>query len=52
MHARFEADLAGLPVKAARLTHPEHVIAHRTEALADLTAETTEAARRRLRASD
>jgi nicotinate phosphoribosyltransferase len=52
MHARFEADLAALPVKAARLTHPEHVVAHRTEALAALTAETTEAAWRRLRASD
>ena len=38
MHARFARDLAALPVKAARLTHPEHVVAHRTEALAGLTA--------------
>jgi nicotinate phosphoribosyltransferase len=52
MHARFARDLAALPVKASRLTHPEHVVAHRTEALAALTAETVEAARRRLRASD
>jgi nicotinate phosphoribosyltransferase len=52
MHRRFQRDLAALPVKAARLTHPEHVIAHRSEALAALTAETAEAARRRLRSSD
>jgi nicotinate phosphoribosyltransferase len=52
MRARFAADLAALPVKAARLTHPEHVVAHRTEALAALTAETAEAARQRLRSSD
>jgi nicotinate phosphoribosyltransferase len=52
MRARFERDLAALPVKAARLSHPEHVVAHRTEALAALTAETAEAARRRLRSSD
>ena len=52
MHARFARDLAVLPVKASRLTHPEHVVAHRTEALAALTAETAEAARRRVRASD
>jgi hypothetical protein len=39
-------------VKAARLTHPEHVVAHRSEALAALTAQTAEAARRRIRASD
>ncbi len=52
MRARFERDLAALPVKAARLTHPEHVIAHRSEALASLTAETAEAIRRRVRSSD
>ncbi|HZN43234.1 MAG TPA: nicotinate phosphoribosyltransferase [Actinomycetota bacterium] len=52
MRARFERDLAALPVKAARLTHPEHVVAHRSEALASLTAQTAEAARRRIRASD
>jgi nicotinate phosphoribosyltransferase len=52
MHARFARDLAALPVKAARLTHPEHVVAHRTEALAALTSETAEAARRRIRSSD
>jgi nicotinate phosphoribosyltransferase len=52
MHARFARDLAALPVKASRLTHPEHVVAHRTEALAALTTETAEAARRRTRASD
>jgi nicotinate phosphoribosyltransferase len=52
MHARFARDLTALPVKAARLTHPEHVVAHRTEALAALTTETAEAARRRIRSSD
>jgi nicotinate phosphoribosyltransferase len=52
MHARFARDLTALPVKAARLTHPEHVVAHRTEALAALTTETAEAARRRVRSSD
>jgi nicotinate phosphoribosyltransferase len=52
MHDRFRRDLAALPVKAARLTHPEHVIAHRTEALAGLTAQTAEAALRRVRSSD
>jgi nicotinate phosphoribosyltransferase len=52
MHERFARDLTALPVKASRLSHPEHVIAHRTEALAALTTETAEAARRRLRASD
>ena len=52
MHARFERDLAALPVKAARLTHPEHVVAHRSEALASLTTETAEAIRRRVRSSD
>jgi nicotinate phosphoribosyltransferase len=52
MRGRFERDVAALPVKASRLTHPEHVVAHRTEALAALTAETSEAAMRRVRASD
>ncbi|MGH2680766.1 MAG: nicotinate phosphoribosyltransferase [Actinomycetota bacterium] len=52
MHTRFERDLQSLPVKAARLTHPEHVVAHRSAALAALTVETAEAARRRVRSSD
>ena len=52
MRARFERDLAALPLKASRLTHPEHVIAHRSEALASLTTETAEAIRRRVRSSD
>jgi nicotinate phosphoribosyltransferase len=52
MRARFQRDLAALPVKAARLTHPEHVVAHRTDALAALTADTAEAVRRRVRSSD
>jgi nicotinate phosphoribosyltransferase len=52
MRTRFQRDLAALPVKAARLTHPEHVVAHRTEALAALTADTAEAVRRRVRSSD
>ena len=52
MRARFLRDLAALPVKAARLTHPEHVVAHRTQALAALTADTAEAVRRRVRSSD
>ena len=52
MRERFERDLAALPVKASRLTHPEHVVAHRSEALASLTTETTEAIRRRVRSSD
>jgi nicotinate phosphoribosyltransferase len=52
MRARFQRDLSALPHKAARLARPEHVVAHRTEALATLTAQTTEAARRRLRSSD
>jgi nicotinate phosphoribosyltransferase len=52
MRERFRKDLASLPVKASRLTHPEHVIAHRSEALAALTAQTAEEVRRRLRASD
>ena len=52
MRGRFQRDLAALPHKASRLARPEHVVAHRTEALATLTAEVTEAARRRLRSSD
>jgi len=52
MRARFERDLKALPHKAAKLARPEHVIVHRTEQLAALTAETTEAALRRLRSSD
>jgi nicotinate phosphoribosyltransferase len=52
MRARFERDLKALPHKAAKLARPEHVIVHRTEQLAALTAETTQAALRRLRSSD
>jgi nicotinate phosphoribosyltransferase len=52
IRARFAGDLAALPHKAARLARPEHVVAHRTEALASLTAETTAATLRRLRSSD
>jgi nicotinate phosphoribosyltransferase len=52
MRARFTDDLAALPHKAKRLSRPEHVVAHRTEALASLTAETTAATLRRLRSSD
>jgi hypothetical protein len=47
MRERFERDMKALPIKAARLNHPEHVIVHRTAALADLTTEATEDARRR-----
>jgi nicotinate phosphoribosyltransferase len=47
MRGRFERDLKALPIKAARLNHPEHVVVHRTAALADLTTEATEDARRR-----
>jgi nicotinate phosphoribosyltransferase len=52
MRAKFERDLKALPHKAAKLARPEHVIVHRTERLAALTAETTQAALRRLRSSD
>jgi nicotinate phosphoribosyltransferase len=52
MRERFRRDLAALPLKAARLARPEHVVAHRTEALASLTVQTTEATLRRLRSSD
>jgi nicotinate phosphoribosyltransferase len=52
MRARFQRDLKALPHKAAKLARPEHVIVHRTERLAALTAETTQAALRRLRSSD
>jgi nicotinate phosphoribosyltransferase len=52
MRERFRRDLAALPHKAARLARPEHVVAHRTEALAALTASTTEATLRRVRSSD
>jgi nicotinate phosphoribosyltransferase len=52
MRARFERDLSALPHKAAKLARPEHLVVHRTERLAELTAETTAAALRRLRASD
>jgi nicotinate phosphoribosyltransferase len=51
MRGRFERDMKALPIKAARLNHPEHVVAHRTAALAELTAEATEDARRRGRSN-
>jgi nicotinate phosphoribosyltransferase len=47
MRERFERDMKALPIKAARLNHPEHVVAHRTAALAALTVEATEEARSR-----
>jgi nicotinate phosphoribosyltransferase len=52
MRAKFERDLKALPHKAAKLARPEHVIVHRTEKLAALTAQTKEEALRRLRSSD
>jgi nicotinate phosphoribosyltransferase len=52
MRARFVRDREALPHKAAKLARPEHVVAHRTERLASLTAETKEAALRRVRSSD
>jgi nicotinate phosphoribosyltransferase len=52
IRGRFEHDLKALPIKAARLNHPEHVVAHRTAALVALTADATEEARRRGRSND
>jgi nicotinate phosphoribosyltransferase len=44
---RFEADLALVPRKARRLTHPEHVTVTHSEALRALTARTRGEAERR-----
>jgi nicotinate phosphoribosyltransferase len=44
MRERFAADLADLPAKAKRLSHPEHVRVEQSEALRELTAETREEA--------
>jgi hypothetical protein len=40
MRGRFLADLTAAPVKAKRLSHPEHVLVRHSEALRALTAET------------
>ena len=44
---RFRADLAGVPTKARRLTHPEHVVVPHSAALRELTAATRAEALRR-----
>ncbi len=44
---RFEADLALVPRKARRLTHPEHVTVTHSEALRALTDRTRDEAERR-----
>ena len=44
---RFRADLAGVPTKARRLTHPEHVVVPHSAALRELTATTRAEAMRR-----
>ncbi|HEY8018517.1 MAG TPA: nicotinate phosphoribosyltransferase [Actinomycetota bacterium] len=44
---RFRADLAGVPTKARRLTHPEHVVVPHSAALRELTAVTRAEALRR-----
>ncbi|HEX7247180.1 MAG TPA: nicotinate phosphoribosyltransferase, partial [Actinomycetota bacterium] len=45
--ARFEADLARVPQKARRLTHPEHVVVPHSEALRELTRRTRAEVERR-----
>jgi len=45
--SRFEADLAFVPQKARRLTHPEHVIVTHSDALRALTDRTRDEAERR-----
>ncbi|HET6712379.1 MAG TPA: nicotinate phosphoribosyltransferase [Actinomycetota bacterium] len=45
--ARFETDLALVPQKARRLTHPEHVRVRHSEALRSLTDRTRDEAERR-----
>jgi len=49
--SRFEADLACVPQKARRLTHPEHVIVTHSDALRALTDRTRDEAERRAGAS-
>ena len=44
---RFRADLAGVPTKARRLTHPEHVVVPHSDALRALTEATRSEAMRR-----
>jgi len=44
---RFRADLAGVPTKARRLTHPEHVVVPHSAALRELTVTTRAEAMRR-----
>jgi nicotinate phosphoribosyltransferase len=44
---RFRADLEGVPTKARRLTHPEHVVVPHSPALRELTAATRAEALRR-----
>jgi nicotinate phosphoribosyltransferase len=44
---RFRADLVGVPTKARRLTHPEHVVVPHSVALRELTAATRAEALRR-----
>ena len=44
---RFRADLAGVPTKARRLTHPEHVVVAHSDALRALTEATRSEAMRR-----
>ncbi len=45
--ARFGSDLAGVPQKARRLTHPEHVVVTHSAALRELTERTRAEAERR-----
>ena len=45
--SRFIRDLALVPAKARRLTHPEQVQVPRSEALQELTARTRDEATRR-----
>jgi nicotinate phosphoribosyltransferase len=44
---RFRTDLAHVPSKARRLTHPEHVVVPHSRALRELTERTREEAERR-----
>lgn len=47
VRARFGSDLAGVPQKARRLTHPEHVIVTHSAELRELTEHTRAEAERR-----
>ena len=47
--ARFDSDLAQVPQKARRLTHPEHVIVPHSTALRELTERTRDEASARSR---